>query len=154
MSNGIESVMTAEVTQTNVSMTFTCSKTQQTKTFTAETQACFRKPFSISAGLGKIQSEMTSTEIINENKQTSFTKTIVKDEANLNESYEIFNKPKSISITETLNTVDPVYAASEPIMKQAAIDYEKTLVEYPSASLVNSVRVIDALETLPISAEG
>lgn len=154
MSNGIESVMTAEVTQTNVSMTFTCSKTQQTKTFTAETQACFQKPFSISAGLGKIQSEITSTEIINKNKQTSFTKTIVKDEANLNESYEIFNKPKSISITETTNTVDPVYAASEPIKKQAAIDYEKNLVEYPSASLINSVRVIDALETLPISAEG
>ena len=154
ISNGIESILTAEVTQTNVSMTFTCSKTQQTKTFNAETQACFQQPFSISVDLEKEQNEMASSEIITENKQNSFIETAVNDETKLIESYEMSNKPKCISITETKDTVDSVQTVSVPIVKQAAIDYENNLVENPITSLTSSVRVIDALETIPVSAEG
>ena len=180
LSNGIETVLRAEVTETNVSVVFTHKKIDGVKTDTAHVQLLGEKPHAIDIVLNAIEFNHASVDNVLAETQVAVIKSLMEHSCHVVDSHDKILAATQLAVVESkvgkpfqvLGSYD-LSDKSNCVSTTASTDvyhYEKSEVERVACQFItdfkpihsrllpvfcsNSVRVIDAVGTLPVRSLG
>ena len=121
VSNGVETILRADVSENNVSMSLTYNLVSPISTSKADVQLFNPLPQTISTSM-YTQPVLSSTcQDLDARKQSTFTETAIDEKCQMIESYDLSQKSKCISTQETYEKSSCDEQKSEEITAKTAI---------------------------------
>ena len=154
VSNGVETILRADVSENNVSMSLTYNLVSPISTSKADVQLFNPAPQTISTSMYSQPVFSSTCKDLDAQKQSTFTETAIEEPCQMIESYDLSQKSKCISTQETYERSFSGEQNSEQVTCKTGADFSHQRTNEPAVQVLRSARIIDAIPSVPVVQQG